>query len=78
MGIPMFLEVACLVDSYHRAVVGRRFRRDDELPTDSPVIASVGLTEIGPTPRTDRNYTMVMVIGEVGKFTPAHSDTSRA
>jgi len=76
MGIAVLLEVACLVDSYHRAAVGRGLSGDDELTTTSPVIASIGLTEVGPTPRTDRNYTMVLLRQEVSKFTPAHSVTS--
>jgi len=76
VGIAVLLEVACLVDSYHGAAVRAGLSGDDELPTDSPVIASVSLVEIGPTPRTDRKYTMVLFRGQVSKFTPAHSATS--
>jgi len=78
VGIAILLEHLGLVDSYHLLVVGRGLRRDDELTTTSPVIASISLTEVSPTPRTDRNYTMVLFGRQVSKFTPAHSDTSRA
>jgi hypothetical protein len=80
MGVPILPEVTTFVDSYHRAVVGTRFRRDDELFTSCPVIASVSLVEIGPSTRTDCHDTVVMVIGEIGKFSPdgsSHSATSR-
>jgi hypothetical protein len=43
MGIPILLEMMSLVDSDEGSTVGRRFRRDDEGPANSPVIASVSL-----------------------------------
>jgi hypothetical protein len=76
VGIAVLLEVTLLIDSYHGAAVRAGLSGDDELTTNSPVIASVGLTEVGPPIRADRKYTMILLRQEVSKFTPAHSTTS--
>ena len=76
MGIPILLEMMSLVDSDEGSTVGRRFRRDDEGPANSPVIASVSLMEVGPPIRADRKYTMILLREQIGEFTPAHSATS--
>lgn len=79
MGIPILLEMMSLVDSDEGSTVGRRFRRDDEGPANSPVIASVSLMEVGPPKRADRNYTMILLRQEISELGPdgsSHSATS--
>jgi hypothetical protein len=46
MCIPILLEVPSLIDSYHHAIVRAGLSADDELPTSSPVIASIGLMQV--------------------------------
>jgi hypothetical protein len=77
VGIAIPLEVTDLVNSDDGATVGARLSGDDELFTNSPVITSIGLVEVGPPIRADRKYTMVLFWEQVGKFTPdSHSATS--
>jgi hypothetical protein len=76
VGIAILLEVTLLIDSYYRSTVGAGLSGDNELTTNGPVIASVGLMEVGPPIRADRKYTMILLRQEVSKFTPAHSTTS--
>jgi len=79
MGIPILLEVTLLVDSDEGSTVGGRFRRDDEGPTDSPVIASVSLMEVGPPIRADCQDAMILLreqVSELGPDGSSHSTTS--
>jgi len=71
VGIPIPLEVTYLVHSDHLPFVRAGLGSDDELLTNSPVITSVRLVQVGPSTRTDRKDTMSVGLSEVSELYPA-------